>query len=102
MLPAWTFLKMLAELRQECPQIEEAIIAIERLASGSGNAAGGPSVDESSVTAKAAGPAGTKNNPSRQPRASANRECRHPCRREPLYLGKRTQIQWPPSLKQST
>jgi hypothetical protein len=35
-------LKMLAEMRQERVQIEEAIVVLERLARGQGNAAGAP------------------------------------------------------------
>ena len=56
-------LKMIAELQQERAQIEEAIIAIERLASGRGKRRGRPPawMKEASTPKRRGRPPGSKN-----------------------------------------
>jgi len=58
-------LKMLAELRQERAQIEEAILAIEHLASGRGKRRGRPPAWMTAVSApkRRGRPPGSKNKP---------------------------------------
>ncbi len=60
---------MLAELQQERAQIEEAVIAIERLAQGKGKRRGRPPAWMMAVSApKQRGrPAGSKNRPKEEP-----------------------------------
>jgi len=54
--------KILAELRQEREQIEEAILSLERLARGRGRRRGRPPSWMSEITAKRRGrPPGSKN-----------------------------------------
>jgi hypothetical protein len=54
--------KILAELREERAQIEEAILSLERLAQGRGRRRGRPPAWMSEVTAKRRGrPPGSKN-----------------------------------------
>ena len=54
--------KILAELREERAQIEEAILSLERLASGRGKRRGRPPAWMSETTAKRRGrPPGSKN-----------------------------------------
>jgi hypothetical protein len=54
--------KILAELRQEREQIEEAILSLERLARGRGRRRGRPPAWMSAMTAKRRGrPPGSKN-----------------------------------------
>lgn len=56
--------KMLAELRQEREQIEEAIISLERLARGRGKRRGRPPAWLQEATTKRRGrPPGSKNKP---------------------------------------
>jgi hypothetical protein len=60
------FIKMVAELRQERMQIEEAIIALERLARGRGRRRGRPPAwmtVASSVAKRRGRPPGSKNKP---------------------------------------
>ncbi|MEJ7605021.1 MAG: hypothetical protein WKF37_01855 [Bryobacteraceae bacterium] len=66
--------KMLAELRQEREQIEEAIIVLERLARGRGKRRGRPPLwmTDGEPTAKRRGrPPGSKNKPKSETSASA-------------------------------
>jgi hypothetical protein len=58
-------LKMLAELRQERAQIEEAIITLERLAAGRGKRRGRPPAwtKEGSAPKRRGRPPGSKNKP---------------------------------------
>ena len=59
-------LKMLAELRQEREQIEEAIVTLERLAQGRGRRRGRPPAWMSELKIKRRGrPPGSKNKPSK-------------------------------------
>ena len=54
--------KILAELREERVQIEEAILSLERLARGRGKRRGRPPAGMSEITAKRRGrPPGSKN-----------------------------------------
>lgn len=54
--------KILAELRQEREQIEEAILSLERLAQGRGRRRGRPPAWMTEITAKRRGrPPGSKN-----------------------------------------
>jgi hypothetical protein len=65
--------KMLAELRQEREQIEEAIMILERLARGRGKRRGRPPAwmaAAATVTKKRGRPAGSKNKP-KEDKASA-------------------------------
>jgi len=56
--------KILAELRQEREQIEEAILSLERLAQGRGRRRGRPPAWMTEITAKRRGrPPGSKNKP---------------------------------------
>jgi hypothetical protein len=56
--------KILAELRQEREQIEEAILSLERLAQGRGRRRGRPPAWMSAITVKRRGrPPGSKNKP---------------------------------------
>ncbi len=56
--------KILAELRQEREQIEEAILSLERLARGRGRRRGRPPAWMTEITAKRRGrPPGSKNKP---------------------------------------
>jgi len=55
-------LKMLADLRQEREQIEEAILTLERLARGRGKRRGRPPAWMSALKRRGR-PAGTKNKP---------------------------------------
>jgi hypothetical protein len=65
MLPGMDVLKMLAELRQERAQIEEAIVALERLALGHGKRRGRPPtwMTASSAPKRRGRPPGRKNKP---------------------------------------
>jgi hypothetical protein len=57
--------KILADLRQEREQIEEAILSLERLARGRGRRRGRPPTWMTEITAKRRGrPPGSKNKPS--------------------------------------
>lgn len=58
-------LKMLAELRQEREQIEEAIVTLERLAQGRGRRRGRPPawMSELKITKRRGRPPGSKNKP---------------------------------------
>lgn len=56
-------LKMLAELREERQQIEEAILAIERLASGRGKRRGRPPAWMTAAPKRRGRPPGSKNKP---------------------------------------
>ena len=62
--------KMLAELRQEREQIEEAIMTLERLARGRGRRRGRPPAWMAQVK-KRGRPPGSKNRPKTEPRAAA-------------------------------
>jgi hypothetical protein len=53
--------KILAELRQEREQIEEAILSLERLARGRGRRRGRPPAWMTAVTKKRGRPPGSKN-----------------------------------------
>jgi len=56
--------KILAELRQEREQIEEAILSLERLARGRGRRRGRPPAWMTEITTKRRGrPPGSKNKP---------------------------------------
>ena len=55
--------KMLAELRQEREQIEEAILSLERLARGRGKRRGRPPAWMQDVVKKRGRPPGSKNRP---------------------------------------
>jgi hypothetical protein len=56
--------KILADLRQEREQIEEAILSLERLARGRGRRRGRPPTWMTEITAKRRGrPPGSKNKP---------------------------------------
>jgi hypothetical protein len=65
MLPGMDVLKMLAELRQELAYVEEAILALERLALGHGKRRGRPPAWMSAVSApkRRGRPLGSKNKP---------------------------------------
>ena len=69
MLPGMDVLKMLAELRQERAQVEEAIVALERLALGHGKRRGRPPVWVTAATApkRRGRPPGSKNKPKEAP-----------------------------------
>ena len=58
------FVKMLSELRQERTQIEEAILALERLARGQGKRRGRPPAWMTAVKTRGR-PPGSKNKPNR-------------------------------------
>lgn len=62
--------KMLAELRSEREQIEEAIITLERLARGRGRRRGRPPAWMSALK-KRGRPLGSKNKPKNEPKGSA-------------------------------
>jgi hypothetical protein len=64
--------KMLAELRQEREQIEEAILSLERLARGRGKRRGRPPAWMTEVK-KRGRPPGTKNRPKAEPKSSIAR-----------------------------
>jgi hypothetical protein len=62
--------KILAELRQEREQIEEAILSLERLARGRGRRRGRPPAWMSEITTKRRGrPPGSKN---KSPKSASN------------------------------
>lgn len=64
--------KMLAELRQEREQIEEAILSLERLARGRGKRRGRPPAWMATAVKKRGRPPGSKNktsNPAKSPSA---------------------------------
>lgn len=64
--------KMLAELRQEREQIEEAILSLERLARGRGKRRGRPPAWMATAVKKRGRPPGSKNkasNPAKAPSA---------------------------------
>jgi hypothetical protein len=65
MLPGMDVLKMLAELRQERAQVEEAIVALERLALGHGKRRRRPPtwMTASSASKRRGRPPGRKNKP---------------------------------------
>ena len=88
--------KMLADLRQEREQIEEAIISLERLARGRGKRRGRPPAWMTEVK-KRGRPPGSKNKPKLETKAIGNQGCRRrletelhaeipPMRRGSLYL----------------
>jgi DNA invertase Pin-like site-specific DNA recombinase len=62
--------KMLAELRQEREQIEEAILSLERLARGRGKRRGRPPGWMTEIR-KRGRPPGSKNKPKLEPKGSA-------------------------------
>jgi hypothetical protein len=62
--------KMLAELRNEREQIEEAIMTLERLARGRGRRRGRPPAWMSMIKRRGR-PPGSKNRPKNEPRGSA-------------------------------
>lgn len=64
--------KMLAELRTEREQIEEAIMTLERLARGRGRRRGRPPAWMSALK-KRGRPPGSKNKPKSEPKGSAAR-----------------------------
>ena len=65
MLPGMDVLKMLAELRQERAQVEEAIVVLERLALGHGKRRGRPPtwMTTASAPKRRGRPPGSKNKP---------------------------------------
>jgi hypothetical protein len=64
--------KMLAELRQEREQIEEAIMTLERLARGRGRRRGRPPAWMSAIK-KRGRPPGSKNKPKTEGKAAASK-----------------------------
>ena len=64
--------KMLAELRQEREQIEEAIMTLERLARGRGRRRGRPPAWMTQIK-KRGRPPGSKNRPKTEAKAAANK-----------------------------
>ena len=64
--------KMLAELRNEREQIEEAIMTLERLARGRGRRRGRPPAWMSMIKRRGR-PPGSKNRPKNEPKGSAAR-----------------------------
>lgn len=62
--------KILADLKQEREQLEEAILSLERLASGRGRRRGRPP-SWMSEAKKRGRPVGSKNTPSDKPKAAA-------------------------------
>ena len=64
--------KMLAELRTEREQIEEAIMTLERLSRGRGRRRGRPPAWLSQVKRRGR-PPGSKNRPKNEPKSSANK-----------------------------
>jgi hypothetical protein len=64
--------KMLAELRQEREQIEEAIMTLERLARGRGRRRGRPPAWMAQIK-KRGRPPGSKNRPKPESKAAANK-----------------------------
>jgi len=69
MLPEMDVIKMLAELRQERAQIEEAIMALERLARGQGKRRGRPPAwmtAQVNMPKRRGRPPGSKNKPRAQ------------------------------------
>lgn len=64
--------KMLAELRVEREQIEEAIMTLERLARGRGRRRGRPPAWMSAIK-KRGRPPGSKNRPKNEAKAQANK-----------------------------
>ena len=69
MLSRMDVLKMLAELREERARIEEAIIALERMARGHGKRRGRPPawMTAASEPKRRGRPPGSKNKPKEQP-----------------------------------
>ena len=63
-------MKMLADLRQEREQIEEAIITLERLARGRSKRRGRPPAWMAAIKRRGR-PPGSKNRPKSEPKASA-------------------------------
>ena len=63
--------KMLAELRQEREQIEEAIMSLERLARGRGRRRGRPPAWMTEMKRRGR-PPGSKNKPKSEPKGSAS------------------------------
>ncbi len=65
MLPGMDVVKMLAELRQERAQVEEAIVVLERLALGHGKRRGRPPawMTATSAAKRRGRPPGSKNRP---------------------------------------
>jgi hypothetical protein len=65
MLPGMDVLKMLAELKQERAQVEEAIAALKRLALGQGKRRGRPPawMTAASAPTRRGRPPGSKNQP---------------------------------------
>ena len=64
--------KMLAELRQEREQLEEAIMTLERLARGRGRRRGRPPAWMSQIKRRGR-PPGSKNRPKNEPKGSASK-----------------------------
>jgi hypothetical protein len=60
-------LKMLAEMRAERAQIEEAILVLERLVAGQGKRRGRPPAWMASTTKRRGRPPGSKNKPKDKP-----------------------------------
>jgi len=58
-------IKMLAELRQERQQVEEAIMTLERVARGRGKRRGRPPAWMTTATKRRGRPPGSKNKPKR-------------------------------------
>jgi hypothetical protein len=69
MLPGMDVLKMLAELRQDRAQVEEAIVVLERLALGHGKRRGRPPAWMTAAAApkRRGRPKGSKNKPKEAP-----------------------------------
>ena len=63
--------KMLAELRQESQQIEEAILSLERLARGRGKRRGRPPAWMSQQPKRRGRPPGSKNKPKTEARGGS-------------------------------
>jgi hypothetical protein len=64
--------KMLADLRQEREQVEEAIMTLERLARGRGKRRGRPPAWMSEIK-KRGRPPGSKNKPKTEPKGTATK-----------------------------
>jgi hypothetical protein len=64
--------KMLAELRQEREQLEEAIMSLERLARGRGKRRGRPPLWMSEVKRRGR-PPGSKNKPKLEPKSAVSK-----------------------------
>ncbi len=64
--------KILADLRQEREQIEEAIMSLERLARGRGKRRGRPPVWMTEVVKRRGRPPGSKNKPKVETKNTAN------------------------------